>query len=95
MSTLTEIQQLVNSGFTTDVILNGIKGHKIGGVLFLPYSGYWPQSNINGYIEMELKVIKLVECYFYPIAVIGRNLTSTVILKVENGDSIGLLRVQQ
>ena len=51
MPTLTEIQQLVNSGFTTDVILNGIKGHKIGGVLFLPYSGYWPQSNINGYIE--------------------------------------------
>lgn len=50
MPTLTEIQQLVNSGFTTDVILNGIKGHKIGGVLFLPYSGYWP-PNINGYIE--------------------------------------------
>ena len=44
MPTLTEIQQLVNSGFTTDVILNGIKGHKIGGVLFLPYSGYCGKS---------------------------------------------------
>lgn len=50
MPTLTEIQQLVNSGFTTDVILNGVKGHKFGGVLFLPYSGYWPQSNI-GHVE--------------------------------------------
>lgn len=50
MPTFTEIQQLVNSGFTTDVILNGVKGHKFGGVLFLPYSGYWPQSNI-GYVE--------------------------------------------
>ena len=50
MPTLTEIQQLANSGFTTDVILNGVKGNKFGGVLFLPYSGYWPQSNI-GHVE--------------------------------------------
>ena len=46
MPTLTEIQQLANSGFMTDVILNGVKGNKFGGVLFLPYIGYWPQSNI-------------------------------------------------
>ena len=50
MPTLTEIQQLANSGFMTDVILNGVKGNKFGGVLFLPYSGYWPQSNI-GHVE--------------------------------------------
>lgn len=63
MPTLTEIQQLANSGFMTDVILNGVKG------------------------------INSVECYFCPIAVIGRNLTS-VMLRVESGDSFGLLRVQ-
>ena len=49
MPTLTEIQQLVNSGFTTDVILNGVKGHKSVECISA-YSGYWPQSNI-GHVE--------------------------------------------
>ncbi|WP_300699614.1 hypothetical protein [Bacteroides sp.] len=46
----TEFDQLVASGYTSDFILNGVNGCNFGNTLFLPYSGYIPQSDFQ-YVE--------------------------------------------
>lgn len=54
LPTLTEMYQLTGSGYTINASLNGVTGYKFGNTLFLPYSGYVPQSN-SSYTESGLR----------------------------------------
>lgn len=47
LPTLTEINQLVSSGYTADATLNGVAGFLFGNILFLPYSGYVAETINN------------------------------------------------
>lgn len=52
LPTLTEMNQLISSGYTVDATLNGVTGYLFGNTLFLPYAGYVPE---NSYVENGLR----------------------------------------
>ena len=52
LPTLAEINLLISSGYMLDATLNGVTGYLFGNTLFLPYSGYVPETS---YVENKLR----------------------------------------